>query len=162
MAIFSAGILLYRRISHPHPSPSGEEGSFQVFLAHPGGPFWAAKDEGVWTIPKGLVEEEEDELACAIREFEEETSIRLDGPFAGLGTIKQKSGKVVHAWACEGDADPRAVKSNTVKVVWPPKSGQWITVPEVDRCEWFDPETAMRKINPAQAELILRLAQKLS
>jgi len=129
---------------------------FQVFLAHPGGPFWADKDAGAWTIPKGVVEAGEDILAGAVREFEEETGITLKGPFHDLGTITQKSGKVVHAWACEGDADPAAIKSNTATVRW---AGRTITVPEIDRCEWFGPETAMEKINPAQAALILRLAK---
>lgn len=150
MARESAGILLYRR---------PKDGGIQVFLAHPGGPFWGEKDEGAWTIPKGEIEEGEDLLAAGVREFQEETGVLLAGPFADLGNIRQKSGKVVHAWACEGDADPAMVKSNFVQVKW---AGQMITVPEVDRCEWFDAETAMHKINPAQAELILRLATLLA
>jgi len=146
----SAGILLYRNVD--------QAGGVEVFLAHPGGPFWATKDEGAWTIPKGLVENGEDILAAAIREFEEETGIALSGPYVALGSIQQKNGKVVHAWACEGEADPASVKSNFVFVKW---AGKEISVPEVDRCEWFDLETATRKINPAQADLILRLGQKL-
>jgi predicted NUDIX family NTP pyrophosphohydrolase len=144
MAKTSAGILLYRK--------TGD--SIEVFLAHPGGPFWADKDEGAWTIPKGVVEDDEDNQTAAVREFEEETGIKLDGPFRDLGNVKQKSGKVVHGWACQGDADAATVRSNEVPTKW---QGKWITVPEVDRCEWFDPETAIRKINPAQAEFILRL-----
>jgi predicted NUDIX family NTP pyrophosphohydrolase len=155
MARESAGILLFRRTrSSPQP--------FEVFLAHPGGPFWADKDEGAWTIPKGEIEEGEDRLETAIREFKEETGFLLEGPFVDLGNIRQKSGKVVHAWACEGDVDARAVCSNTFKIQWPPRSGTWLTIPEVDRCGWFDPEVAMTKINPAQGELILRLAKRLS
>jgi predicted NUDIX family NTP pyrophosphohydrolase len=147
LANVSAGILLYRKIAS---SIAGLE----VFLAHPGGPYWTNKDAGAWTIPKGLVEEGEDLIAAATREFEEETGFKLTGPFQDLGSITQKNKKIVHAWACEGDADPASVKSNTTRVKW---AGQWLTVPEVDRCQWFDPETSMRKINPAQAELILRL-----
>jgi predicted NUDIX family NTP pyrophosphohydrolase len=149
MAAVSAGILLFRRAGL----------SFEVLLAHPGGPFWTNKDEGAWTIPKGEIEEGDEPLATAIREFQEETGILLEGPFIDLGSIVQKSGKRVHAWACEGDADASKTRSNTIKVVWPPKSGTWITIPEVDRCAWFEPESAMRKINPAQAELITRLAR---
>jgi len=159
----SAGILLYRRItSTPNPPSSetgrSEEGGFQVFLAHPGGPFWATKDLGAWTIPKGVVEDGEDIFEGAKREFEEETGITLRGPFPELGAITQKNGKVVHAWACEGDADPALVKSNTTTMKW---AGRTVTVPEIDRCEWFDPETASTKINPAQVELILRLAKTI-
>ncbi|HTQ09034.1 MAG TPA: NUDIX domain-containing protein [Fimbriimonadaceae bacterium] len=149
MAQNSAGILLYR----------WDRDRLQVFLAHPGGPFWADKDAGAWTIPKGLIEEGEDILAGAVREFEEETGIKLHGPFRNLGTIRQKSGKIVHAWACEGVADPALVKSNTATLRW---GGRTITVPEIDRCAWFDAGTAMEKINPAQAELILRLVEALS
>lgn len=144
MAAESAGILLYRRRSS----------TIEVFLAHPGGPFWATKDLGAWTIPKGAVEEGEDKLTAAVREFMEETGIVLQGPFQDIGSVRQKSGKIVHAWACEGDADPAAVKSNVVTMRW---AGKIITVPEIDRCEWFDLDTAVQKINPAQAELILRL-----
>ena len=143
----SAGLLLFRR---------GERGP-EVFLAHPGGPFWAARDEGAWTIPKGLVEEGEDALAAARREFQEETGIVPRPPFLPLGSIRQKAGKTVHAWAWEGDADPEAVTSNTMRTEWPRGSGRWLTFPEVDRCAWFDRETARAKINAAQAELIERL-----
>ena len=132
-------------------------GALQVLLVHPGGPFWAKKDLGAWTIPKGEVAEGEDLLATARREFEEETSLRPDGPFAPLGSITQKAGKVVHAWAFEGDCDPTAVRSNTYKVEWPPRSGQWREFPEVDRAEWFSLDDARAKINAAQAELLARL-----
>ncbi|HVT11397.1 MAG TPA: NUDIX domain-containing protein [Fimbriimonadaceae bacterium] len=159
MASESAGILLYRRASaRPGAERELPDDEFEVFLAHPGGPFWAGKDDGAWTIPKGLIEDGEDKLAAAIREFDEETGIRLKGPFVELGSVRLKSGKVVHAWACEGDADPDQVRSNTVEVRW---AGKTLTVPEVDRCAWFGPEAAILKINPAQAELILRLARSM-
>ena len=148
----SAGLLLFRR-------PRGE---LEVFLAHPGGPFWEGRDLGAWTIPKGLVERGEDPLATAVREFEEETGIRPEGPFVPLGSVRQKAGKLVHAWAWEGEADARRVRSNTMRVEVPRGSGRWLTIPEVDRCEWFDAERARKKINPAQAELIDRLQAALS
>jgi predicted NUDIX family NTP pyrophosphohydrolase len=150
--IVSAGLLLYRR------GPGGLE----VLLVHPGGPFWAKKDEGAWSIPKGLVDEGEDPLAAARREFAEETGIRLEGPFLPLGSIRQKAGKTVHAWACEGDADPARVTSNVMTTEWPKGSGRRLTFPEVDRCDWFDPPTARVKLNPAQAELIDRLEAAIS
>ena len=148
----SAGLLLFRR-------PRGE---LEVFLAHPGGPFWEDRDLGAWTVPKGLVERGEDPLATAVREFEEETGMRPGGPFVPLGSVRQKAGKRVHAWAWEGTADARRVRSNTMRVEVPRGSGRWLTFPEVDRCEWFDAERAREKINPAQAELIDRLQVALS
>jgi len=148
----SAGLLLFRR-------PCGE---LEVFLAHPGGPFWEDRDLGAWTIPKGLVERGEDPLATAVREFEEETGIRPEGPFVPLGSVRQKAGKLVQAWAWEGEADARRVRSNTMRVEVPRGSGRWLTIPEVDRCEWFDSERAREKITPAQAELIDRLQAALS
>ena len=148
----SAGILLYRR------SAAGLE----LLLAHPGGPFWARRDEGAWTIPKGLVDPGEDHLAAARREFAEETGVTLDGPFLPLGAVRQKAGKVVHAWACEGDLDPAAIVSNTTSSEWPPRSGKWVTYPEVDRCAWLTPDRARIRINPAQAELIARLEAALA
>ena len=143
----SAGLLLYRR----------SQGELEVFLAHPGGPFWHNRDEGAWTIPKGVAEPGEDLLAAACREFEEETGVHPAGPFLQLGSIRQKAGKLVHAWAWEGEADPDRVTSNTMQTEWPRGSGRFITFPEVDRCAWFDPATARHKINPAQAEFIDRL-----
>ncbi|GIV98120.1 MAG: NTP pyrophosphohydrolase [Herpetosiphonaceae bacterium] len=143
----SAGLLLFRRIN----------GVVEVFLAHPGGPFWNRKDEGAWTIPKGLVNAGEEPLSAACREFEEETGICPRGPFIPLGSIRQKAGKTVHAWAWEGDADPERIVSNTMRMEYPKGSGRWRVFPEVDRCAWFDPATARQKINPAQAELIERL-----
>jgi len=143
----SAGLLLYRR--------TGD--GIEVFLAHPGGPFWNRRDLGAWTVPKGVIEEGEDPLAAARREFEEETGIVPTGPFIPLGSIRQKAGKTVHAWAWEGDADPDAIRSNQMEVEWPRGSGIRRLYPEVDRCAWFEPEVARQKINSAQAELIDRL-----
>jgi predicted NUDIX family NTP pyrophosphohydrolase len=148
----SAGLLLFRR---------GSAG-LEVFLAHPGGPFWSHKDAGAWTIPKGVIEPGEEPLAAAIREFEEETGVRPEGPFRPLGSIRQKAGKEIHAWAWEGAADPGSVTSNMARSEWPRGSGRWLTFPEVDRCAWFDPRTAREKINPAQAELIARLEAALA
>ena len=143
----SAGLLLFRR----------SEAGLEVFLAHPGGPFWKNKDAGAWTIPKGLVNEREDLLAAARREFLEETGIEPRGPFYELGTVRQKAGKLIHAWAWEGNADPTLARSNTFKVELPRGSGRWIEVPEVDRCEWFSLATAREKLNPAQVEFLVRL-----
>ncbi len=148
----SAGLLLFRR---------GAAG-LELFLAHPGGPFWRDRDAGAWTIPKGVVDEGEELLAAACREFEEETGIRPTGPLLPLGSVRQKAGKVVHAWAWEGDADADSVTSNTTRTEWPPGSGRWITYPEVDRCAWLEPATARARINLAQAELIDRLEQVLA
>jgi predicted NUDIX family NTP pyrophosphohydrolase len=148
----SAGLLLFRRGRH----------GLEVFLAHPGGPFWAKRDAGVWTIPKGLLDEGETYLAAACREFEEETGIRPGGPFLSLGSVVQKSGKIVHAWACEGDADPLRIKSNLVRIEWPKGSGRQLEIPEVDRCAWFDLRTAREKINPAQVKFIDRLEAELT
>ena len=136
-------------------------GALEVLLVHPGGPFWTRKDLGAWTIPKGEPAEGEDEIATARREFQEETGLEPIAPFLPLGSVTQKAGKVVHAWAFEGDCDPAAVRSNTYRVQWPPRSGQWRTFPEVDRAEWFAPDEARRRINPAQAALIDALEKAL-
>jgi predicted NUDIX family NTP pyrophosphohydrolase len=143
----SAGLLLFRKL------PSGLE----VFLAHPGGPFWQARDAGAWTIPKGMIDPGEAPLDAARREFQEETGVVPSGPFHSLGTVKQKGGKIVHAWAWEGDADPDTVRSNTATMEWPRGSGRFLTFPEVDRCAWFALAEAREKINPAQGELLDRL-----
>ncbi|MEO8451691.1 MAG: NUDIX domain-containing protein [Gemmatimonadota bacterium] len=146
-ASVSAGLLLYR---------PGERG-LELFLAHPGGPFWQHRDAGAWTIPKGAVEPGEDLLAAACREFEEETGIVPTAPFHPLGSVRQKAGKTIHAWAWLGDADAERITSNLITSEWPRGSGRWLTFPEVDRCAWFDGATARAMINPAQAELIDRL-----
>ena len=148
----SAGLLLFRRTG----------GGFQVLLAHPGGPFWADKDAGAWTIPKGLAADGEELLAAARREFAEETGLRPAGPFLPLGEVRQKAGKVVHAWACEGDADPGTLTSNTTAVEWPRGSGKRVEVPEVDRYGWFGPAAAREKLNPAQAGFVDRLEAALA
>jgi len=151
MPKMSAGLLMYRR----------RDGVLEVLLVHPGGPFFASKDEGAWSIPKGVVDEDEDPLSAARREFGEETGVGADGPFDPLTPIRQKSGKLVHAWAFEGDADPRAFRSNTFEMEWPRGSGRTIEVPEIDRAEWFDLPTARRKANPAQRAFFEELARKL-
>jgi predicted NUDIX family NTP pyrophosphohydrolase len=149
----SAGILLFRG----RPKPDAPE----VLLVHPGGPFWARKDIGVWSIPKGGPGEGEDPRACALRELAEELGpaapkIGLED-LAELGSIRQKGGKVVHAWAAEADFDPAALDSNRFELEWPPRSGERREFPEVDRAEWFEPAEARRRILPTQAELIDRL-----
>jgi len=150
----SAGILLFRR--------KGDETEF--LLVHPGGPFWARKDIGAWSIPKGQIEEGEEPRACAVRELEEELGaapeIDLE-ELVELGSIKQRAGKVVEAWATEAEFDPAALASNTFSMEWPPRSGKQQDFPEVDRAEWFDPATAREKILPAQAELLDRLLERL-
>ncbi len=147
----SAGLLLYRY--HVR--------ELQFFLAHPGGPYFANKDEGAWSIPKGEFTKEEEALLAAQREFEEETGQKISGNFIPLQTIKQKGGKLVHAWAVEGDIDAEAVVSNTFNMEYPYKSGKWITVPEVDKAGWFGFEEACIKINPAQKALIEELSDML-
>jgi predicted NUDIX family NTP pyrophosphohydrolase len=147
----SAGLLMYRM----------SRGFLEVFLVHPGGPFWAKKDKGSWSIPKGLVDEGEDKLEAAKREFAEETSILPPGPFFGLGEIKQKSGKQVHVWAFAGDCDLSQIKSNTFTLEWPPKSGQMKEFPEIDKGEFFSLPDALQKINQHQAEFLKRLQDYL-
>jgi predicted NUDIX family NTP pyrophosphohydrolase len=144
----SAGILLYRR----------RQGALEVLLVHPGGPMWVNRDAGAWSIPKGEYSDDEDPQAVALREFQEETGQPPPpGDLVALGEIRQKGGKVVTAWAAAGDLDPEAITSNTFKLQWPPNSGRWRTVPEVDRAGWFDPPTAKDKLLAAQAELVDRL-----
>lgn len=136
-------------------------GKLQVLLVHPGGPFWKNKDLGAWSIPKGEFGPDEDPLAAAKREFSEETGVAVEGEFQALGSIRQESGKVVTAWAVEGDLDVSLVKSNEFEIEWPPRSGKHITIPEVDRAEWFSAAQALEKINPAQGEFIRELARSL-
>lgn len=151
MPLHSAGLLLYRL----------REERLELFLAHPGGPYWARKDDGVWSIPKGLIDEGEDPLAAARREFAEETGHPVDGRFIPLGELKQKGNKIVHAWAVAGDLDPDTIVSNTYPIQWPPKSGQWRSYPEVDRAGWFGVDKARVKILPGQAGFIDRLLEIL-
>ena len=137
-------------------------GELEVFLVHPGGPFFAKKDEGAWSIPKGEIEEGDDALTTALREFREETGIEPSGDLTDLGTVKQKGGKMVHAWAFEGDYnEDRPIRSNTFSMEWPPRSGKRREFPEVDKAAFFSATAAKQKINPAQAELIERLQKEL-
>ena len=148
----SAGILLFRK---------GHDG-VELLLAHPGGPFWANKDAGVWSIPKGEYDETEGAEIAAKREMREETGFVASGQLFELGTYRQPSGKLVSAWATEGDFDPRDLKSNNCQVEWPPKSGRLIDVPEIDRAAWFSIEEALTKITKGQIPIIQALAKKLS
>lgn len=148
----SAGILMYRSI----------ESKIEVLLVHPGGPFWKNKDAGTWSIPKGEFETDEDPLAAAIREFAEETGQKPSGKFNPLTTIKQKSGKLVHAWAVEGNIDEEKIISNFFEIEWPPRSGKKQSFPEIDKAGWFSFETAAEKILPAQLPLLTELSQLLS
>jgi predicted NUDIX family NTP pyrophosphohydrolase len=152
----SAGILLYRVVD------DGAEGRIEVLLGHMGGPFWARKDAGAWTIPKGEHESGEDPFTSACREFEEETGQPLPATseFVDLGEVRQSGGKVVRAWAVEGDLDAATAHSNTFEIEWPPKSGEMVTFPELDRFEWFDLDTARSKIIVAQREFMDRLAPR--
>lgn len=136
-------------------------GTLEVLLAHPGGPFWAEKDAGAWSIPKGECGDGEAPLDAARREFVEETGFAITPPFIALGELKQKGGKVVAAWAFEGDADPALLKSNTFDIEWPPKSGRRKSFPEVDRVAWFEVEEARRGINPGQIGFIEDLRRQL-
>lgn len=130
----------------------------EVFLVHPGGPIWVKKDKGAWTIPKGEYEPEENALAAALREFEEETGFRATEEFIDLGSIKQKSGKLVAAWAFEGDCDPAELMSNTCEIEWPPRSGRRLEIPEVDRGGWFSISEAHEYLREEQRELLRRLS----
>lgn len=147
----SAGIMAYRA-----------GGSLiEVFLVHPGGPFWAKKDDGAWSIPKGLYTETEHPLAAARREFAEETGIAIDGNFIDLGEFKQPGGKLISAWAVETDLIAAEIRSNTFEMEWPPKSGKRQSFPEIDRAAWFDFETARRKLLKGQIPMLLALAERL-
>ncbi len=144
----SAGILLHRR----------RDGELEVFLVHPGGPFWQDKDAGAWSIPKGEIDEGEDALAAAKRELAEETGVVVEGEFTALTPVRQKSGKLVFAWAVEGDCDAAAIRSNTFPLEWPPRSGRMCDFPEVDRAAWMPLAEARAKIHPGQAPLLEELA----
>ena len=147
MAKKSAGLLLYRK--------ARDGSAIEVLLAHPGGPFWRNKDEGAWTIPKGEFADDENPLAAARREFEEELGAQPPtGEYLQLKPIKQKNGKLVHAWAIESDFDPSKSVSNTFEMEWPPRSGRTQTFPEVDRAEWFSPEVAKQKMLFGQSALV--------
>lgn len=143
----SAGLLLYRR----------RPGGLEVFLVHPGGPFWAGKDEGAWSIPKGEYPPAEDPLAAAFRELEEETGCAATGEVIPLTSLKQPSGKIIQAWALEGDCDADAIRSNTFPLEWPPRSGRRQEFPEVDRAAWFSLEVARKKIIKGQVGFLEEL-----
>lgn len=150
----SAGILLFRRVG---PAP-------EFLLVHPGGPYWAKRDLGAWSIPKGEIEVGEEPRACALRELEEELGAAPGlavEQLVELGAVRQRAGKVVEAWAAEADFDPAGLESVTFSMEWPPRSGSESEFPEVDRAEWFDLELARRKILPAQAEFLERLSEHL-
>jgi predicted NUDIX family NTP pyrophosphohydrolase len=147
----SAGVLLFRR----------PRGKLELFLVHPGGPFWAKKDDDAWSIPKGLIDEDEDHEAAARREFAEETGVTVKGKMTPLGAFKQPSGKIVDVFALEGDCDHTAIKSNLFEMEWPPKSGRTAAFPEVDRAAWFDPDTAVVKLSKGQKPIVAALRKKL-
>ena len=144
MPVISAGILLHRR----------RGASVEIFLIHPGGPFWAKKDVGAWSVPKGLVDPNEDQLAAARREFKEETGFLASGPFRELGTFRQPSGKRLRVWAAEGDCDPAKLVSNEFEIEWPPRSGKRQKFPEADRGDWFNRADASTKIVKGQKPII--------
>lgn len=148
MAKQSAGLVLYRH---------GEMG-LEIFLVHPGGPFWVKKDLGAWSIPKGECEPDEDPLSAALREFTEETGFAVSGQAKELGTIRQAGGKMVSAWALEGDCDPAVLKSNRCQIEWPPRSGRRMEIPEVDRGAWFSLQEAEKRILASQRPLLQMLA----
>lgn len=151
MAKTSAGLILYRM----------QSGQLEVLLVHPGGPFWGKKDEGAWFVPKGELNVGEEPLAGAKREFEEETGLKPEGEFLALGSVKQKSGKTIVAWAFEGDCDPSSIKSNTFSIEWPPKSGRQQEFPEIDRAGFFTVPQAKAKMHPVEYPLVLRLHELL-
>jgi predicted NUDIX family NTP pyrophosphohydrolase len=148
----SAGLLMYRM----------RDGHVEVLLVHPGGPFWAKKDQGAWSIPKGEVEAAEDPFSTAKREFEEELGFEPKGKFTKLQTVKQKGGKTVQAWAFEGNCEPSSVRSNTFLMEWPPRSGKEREFPEIDRAEFFEMRDAKQRINAAQSELLSELEHLLA
>jgi predicted NUDIX family NTP pyrophosphohydrolase len=147
----SAGLLMYRL----------RNSTLEVFLVHPGGPYWVKKDLGVWSIPKGEFEGGEDRLDAAKREFQEETGFRPEGNFVALKPIKQPGGKVVHAWALKGDYDAKTIVSNTFSMEWPPRSGKYQEFPEVDCAEWFEMDVAKEKILKGQVSLLEELSQMI-
>lgn len=151
MAQKSAGILMFRM----------KDDNPEVLLVHPGGPFWVKRDDGAWSIPKGLLEEGEDPLTAARREFEEETGSLPTGDFIALGTFKQPSGKIVSAWTVEGDFELNGFKSNLFTMEWPPKSGRMQEFPEADRAGWFAPNEAMRKLTKGQIPILVSLLERL-
>lgn len=152
MPRLSAGLLLFRR----------REGGIELLLVHPGGPLWKSRDEGAWSIPKGEVAEGESILDAARREFEEETGWAPEGPFSPLVPVRLASGKIIHAWAVEGDGDPGEIRSSTFELEWPPRSGIRKTFPEIDRAAWFPPDEAVRRLNPGQAPLVHEIQARLS
>lgn len=152
MPVKSSGILVYRF----------RDGQLQVMLVHPGGPFWAKKDKGVWSIPKGICEEGEASIDAAKREFKEETGFDINGNFIDLGELRQSSGKIVHVWAVEGDLDTSKIKSNTFEMEWPKGSGKIRQYPEIDKGEWFSIDVAKEKIVKGQKGFLDRLLEKLS
>ena len=148
----SAGLLMYR----------WKRGGIEVFLVHPGGPYWAYKDLGAWTIPKGEYDDDEEPFAAAQREFFEETGFTADGEFLSLGEVRQRSGKLVTAWAFLGDCDPTQLTSNSCEIQWPPKSGKQLQIPEIDRGRWFAINDARRYIREELEQLLLRLIPLLA
>ena len=154
MPKLSAGLLLYRRVGD----------AVEVLVAHPGGPLWARRDSGAWSLPKGApMEHGEDLYDAARREFHEETGHEAPAnPAIDLGEVRMRSGKIVHAWAIEGDLDPRDLRSMEAEIEWPPRSGQRLRVPEIDRVAWVGPSEARRRLNPAQATFVDRLLQAIA
>lgn len=152
----SAGLLMYRK------AESGAECGIEVFLVHPGGPLWHKKDKGAWTLPKGEYDDGEDALRAAMREFEEETGFAAGTNFIELSSIRQKSGKIVMAWAFEGDCDPSTLVSNTCEIEWPPRSGRRIEIPEVDRGRWFELHSAREFLRKEQEPFLDRLRRALA
>lgn len=162
MPVTSAAICLWRTAEQAG-QPTDDLGSVQILVVHPGGPFWKNKDEGAWSLPKGEYDPaEEDGLTAARREFEEELGSPVEAStFLDLGQTKLKSGKVINAWACEGDIDPDTIVSNTFEIEWPPRSGKRATFPEVDRALWCGPGEARKRLNPAQTVFVDRLLAQL-